>query len=180
MVNNCNLCGKKLGLFDLKFECRGGCNRVYCSECMETPKNTNKMRSILNFLPPDIFIPSKLETEYCFTKGASVACKTCVHLNLKKITAIYNDLLNALNQIENIEFYTKNYKGKIRYNPENVCNIESNLFEDREDVVKALKIIAVYKKHDIVFDVSWRKEKARFGNYIYTVWKGQANSASKI
>jgi len=175
---DCDLCGTKIGIFDAKFRCKGGCRGTYCFDCMTTPI-TSAMREELVFLTDSAKIPDMLQTEFSFIKMNNVACKKCVNSDYRQILFIYDELKDVF---DNISLYPHTYKGKILYDNKTSLKIKSDFFKNKIDTEKDLKRKAIGRGHDIIYDVKWIKEERNNpmnSNHVITVWQANGFSAKK-
>lgn len=96
-------------------------------------------------------------------------CKNCwKDWKLSRFKKRYNQ---AIKDSEDINVYTKNYRGNInRFNWSNDDYIETDYFKTKEDAEMSLRIMAAYYDYDAVVKMELIKEKRKRSNYIYSIW----------
>ena len=157
----CPFCGKRFGLFRLRFRAVcGNCGQDLCYQCRyskpEEPELLNY--NIFNDIP-DLWCPSCDE---------------------QKIGSIVSERLerydNSLKLAREVTCYSHRYRGQIRFIAGDSRHISSLQFRDRDEAEHNLKINAAYFNYDTIANLHFERETENDGNYQYTVWRASGDA----
>ena len=163
----CPYCKKRFGLFRFRHYCEE-CRKMYCSNCII---EYDEYKWYSGEKPTD-----KYKNDYI--------CKICNEVVLK-ISPFHRNYINAIKNIESIVTFPKTYKGKISLSKNSdIIEIESEYFEDRNDSLYQLKVTALVRGYNILFDIEYSKKTKDHntgggGVYYYSVWSAYGKAGIK-
>jgi|GEM_PF-2993698 len=177
MGKHCYICNKeeeKFLFFSLNMETCDWCHKNCCDNCTKNVSENIFLMSRERDLLQD------LNRKY-YAKNLCLNCYNVYLEDLKKMK-------NAINNNEDIRYFSKNYLGKINFIGE-TFEIRTNFYEDRDEAMEVLRIFAKFYGCNSIIEGEfyWEEwedekenEKGRVYKYRYKVWAYSGIAVNRI
>ncbi|WP_277012093.1 hypothetical protein [Capnocytophaga granulosa] len=178
MEKHCCICNRKeeksfLGLTSNMRTCKW-CNKNCCSNCIKNVSENIFLMSRERDLLQD------LNRKYCVKN----LCPNCYNLYIGD----YEKMENAINNNEDVRYFSKNYLGKINFVGE-TFTLETKFHEDRDDAMEELRIFAKFYGCNCIIkgEFYWEEredekenERGRVYKYRYKVWACSGIAVNRV
>ena len=154
----CSICGeKKLGL------------STSCTICKEKICNDCQKKLEYTYLCP---AQRRRDGE----TDSEVFCKKCFISEEEE----YNKYQLAVERQAEVETWSKNFRGRIPIKAgATEIAIQTDIFLDKDDALKSLKVTAIYLGFNIIYKVNYVPNTASSENYKYTTWRAEGIATTK-